>query len=127
MHLSMEMNLSGLIRDTQSAEPTHVLSGHPLPGAPCSIWDAFPLVLLDVVCCFTPQMWTVGWLQLNTRGVYLLKGSYMWFKAGILSALGATYLRNRSPVILANEREDAIHYPISAQQLTVNHPALMIP
>lgn len=95
---------------------------HPVP-----LGDAFPLFLLDVVCCFTPQMWTVGWLQLNTRGVYLLKGSHMWFRAGILSALGARYLINMSPVILANEQENAIHYPISAQQLTVNIPALMIP
>lgn len=51
----------------------------------------------------------------------------MWFRAGIFSALGARYLINLSPVILANEQENAIHYPISAQQLTVNIPALMIP
>lgn len=66
IHLPMKINHSRLIRNTQSAKPTHLPSRHPLPGASCFVCHEFPVVFVDVVCCFTPQ---VGWMQLDTRSV----------------------------------------------------------
>lgn len=53
IYLSMKMNYSGLIRNTQSVEIIHLLSLHHFPGASCSIYDAFHLFMLDMICYIT--------------------------------------------------------------------------
>lgn len=49
----MKINYSGLIRNTQSAEIIYLLSLHHFPDAPCFIYDAFYLFMLDMICYIT--------------------------------------------------------------------------